>query len=413
MDQKKIAVTAKRMTEARAVLIRDNPFFVLLTLGLQLFCAPCGTACTDGEKLFFDPAFAEQLGTEREMQFVVLHEILHCILDHCTRGRTLYSQIYNIACDIVVNSIILGMWGLDTFSVAGEEVIHLAPDRREGREYNAEEIYRMLIKKTDHAVQYSRLIPRQSSARDAKNKAGDPVPRGEGTTLDRHDLWKTIQNPSMIRDRWNRRILEASRSSDDRNRTSPAIRTLTENLLRRSKTDWRQLLHDFIQHDIYDYSFLPPDRRFTDADFYLPAYNVDEDQGSANDIWVCVDTSGSISDRQLTESMQEIQNAILQAGLTGSISFFDADITEPVPFSTEEEIRKLTPVGGGGTSFRPIFEYLQEKFQPDLPKAILVFTDGHVNSWPEEKEALGVPVLWLICKGGSTSAPWGRTAEID
>ena len=132
------------MTDARALLVRDNPFFGHLSMGLQLACAPCGTACTDGTRLIFDPDFAEKL-TDREMQFVILHEVLHCVLEHCTRGRTLNSALFNISCDIVVNSTIFAMWGIESFSVAGEEPMHLAPNGKEGREYNAEEVYHMLI----------------------------------------------------------------------------------------------------------------------------------------------------------------------------------------------------------------------------------------------------------------------------
>lgn len=70
----------------------------------------CGTACTDGERLIFDPDFAARLKTEKEMQFVILHELLHCVLEHCTRVSNRDSEFYNIACDIVVNSTILSMW---------------------------------------------------------------------------------------------------------------------------------------------------------------------------------------------------------------------------------------------------------------------------------------------------------------
>lgn len=125
---------------------KRNPFFGHLAMGLQLACAPCETTCTDGKRLIFDPEFAEQLSVQ-ELQFVTLHEVMHCVLEHCIRGRNLHSLLFNIACDIVVNSTILDMWGLDTFKVVGEEAMHLAPDGKEGRIYSAEEIYHMLLQK--------------------------------------------------------------------------------------------------------------------------------------------------------------------------------------------------------------------------------------------------------------------------
>lgn len=291
---------------------------------------------------------------------------------------------------IVVNSTILEMWGLTSIHVAGEVPIHLAPDGSEGREYNAEEVYRMLL------------------AKSAGSSGNTPA---SGGAVDRHDVWKGIENQERIRDIWDRRIRNAAQACQEGAGLSSSLRELMEKLNSRSKVDWRQLLHDFIQHDTCDYSFLPPDRRFF-GEFFLPAFNVDEDQGSARDIWVCVDTSTSISDAQLTEALLEIRDAMRQAGLSGAVSFFDGEITDPEPFTTEEEFRKILPKGGGGTSFHVIFRYLRERRSRELPRAILIFTDGFVWQWPEEAAAMGVPVMWLICKGGNTKAPWGQVVEL-
>ena len=102
-----------------------------------------------------------------------------------------------------------------------------------------------------------------------------------------------------------------------------------------------------------------------------------------------------------------------QAGLTGTVSFFDTTVSDPVPFTTEEEFREIVPQGGGGTDFDIIFEYLRENIYPELPRAILIFTDGYVLSWPREEDAMGVPVLWLIKNDCNTDVPWGILAVLD
>lgn len=398
MDQMQVALTTKRMVDARAVLVRDYPFFGRLSLGLQLACASCGTACTDGVRLIFDPDFAARLKTEQEMQFVMLHEVLHCVLEHCTRGGTRDSELYNIACDVVVNSTILGMWGIDTFQVDGFEPMHIAPNGREGREYNAEEVYQMLLNKADKndGDYFSASLSGNHSVQ----------------VIDRHDVWKAISNESSLRDTWNERIRKAVSDCRGIMQIPPSIRKIAEELQKCSKIDWKQMLHDFLQYDGYDYSFTPPDRRFSSGEYYLPAYNIDEDCCSVRDIWICMDTSASVSDKELRDAMNEVQDAMRQAGLTGSISFFDGSITEPVPFTSQQELAEITPVGGGGTSYYPIFRHLPEWFYADLPKAILIFTDGYVNSWPKEEQAMDVPVIWLISKGGNTRIPWGKVVEL-
>ena len=191
-----------------------------------------------------------------------------------------------------------------------------------------------------------------------------------------------------------------------------SVRKVVRELTRHTGTDWKQLLHDFLHCDQYDYTFLPPDRRYAGADFYLPAFNADDEDGSADEIWVCVDTSGSITDEELTCAMEEILDAMRQTHLRGKLSFFDSMITDPEPFETEEELKKLVPMGGGGTSFRIIFDYLRNRLYPDMPKAILIFTDGYAE-WPEEQVAMDVPVLWLISRDGNDDVPWGRVARFE
>lgn len=57
-------------------------------------------------------------------------------------------KIFNLACDIVVNSIILEIYNDDIYQITlnryGESV-HTTPDGREGRLFSVEEVYEMLV----------------------------------------------------------------------------------------------------------------------------------------------------------------------------------------------------------------------------------------------------------------------------
>lgn len=418
MDEMKVKNTVRRMTEERALLIKNNPFFGHLSMGLQLACAPCKTACTDGSRLIFDPAFAEKL-SDQELQFVILHEVLHCVFRHCIRGKGLHSVLYNIACDIVVNSTILAMWGQESMMIAGEKAMHLAPDGKEGREYNAEEIYQMLIHQNHTNGIYQMQTDQNNANKSSQMQTNQNPPASmqtdnegfEKSSFDRHDIWQGICDKAQLQDNWNRKIQSAFRQCGDSTGMPQQVRTIVQDIARRSGLNWKQLLHDFLQSDTYDYNFLPPDRRYAFSDFYLPAYNMDEEHQTADDIWVCIDTSGSVTGEELTCTMAEILDAMRQAGLKGRISFFDSNITEPEPFEFENDLKNLTAQGGGGTSFHIIFRYLEEKLYPDLPRAILIFTDGYAR-FPEQKAALDVPVLWLICKGGNADVPWGQVIQL-
>ena len=81
-----------------------------------------------------------------EVDFVLMHVVLHVALKHCYRGLDYNQQLFNIACDIVVNSNILYANGMnpDKISIDGNPLMHKTPKGDDGYLYTAEEVYQML-----------------------------------------------------------------------------------------------------------------------------------------------------------------------------------------------------------------------------------------------------------------------------
>lgn len=144
-------------------------------------------------------------------------------------------------------------------------------------------------------------------------------------------------------------------------------------------------MNDFIQEEVVDYSFSPPDRRFDDSPFFLPDFNGKEDM--VEDILFMIDTSGSMSDDMIAAAYSEVKGAIDQFNgkLKGWLGFFDAAIIKPQPFSDENEFKIIKPAGGGGTDFqiilsmyfiicptncRQVLSYYQMEMPPFLWKSL-------------------------------------------
>lgn len=180
--------------------------------------------------------------------------------------------------------------------------------------------------------------------------------------------------------------------------------------LKKTQTDWRTILNDFIQEEVVDYSFAPPDRRFDDSPFFLPDFNGKEDR--VEDILFMIDTSGSMSDDMIAAAYSEVKGAIDQFNgkLKGWLGFFDAAIIKPQPFSDENEFKIIKPAGGGGTDFQIIFEYVFHHMSDKLPASIIILSDGYAP-FPLEKLAGGIPVLWLL-NNEEVNPPWGKVARI-
>lgn len=169
-------------------------------------------------------------------------------------------------------------------------------------------------------------------------------------------------------------------------------------------------MNDFIQEEVVDYSFTPPDRRFDDSPFFLPDFNGKEDR--VEDILFMIDTSGSMSDDMIAAAYSEVKGAIDQFNgkLKGWLGFFDAAIIKPQPFSDENEFKTIKPAGGGGTDFQIIFEYVFHHMSDKLPASIIILSDGDAP-FPLEKLAGGIPVLWLL-NNEEVNPPWGKVARI-
>ena len=125
-----------------------------------------------------------------------------------------------------------------------------------------------------------------------------------------------------------------------------------------------------------------------------------------------VDTSGSIDDGMLSTVYGELCNAIMQfnGGIEGKLCFFDIKVYDPIPFSDVDDLIRVKPLGGGGTSFDVIFDYLKRTTSNDPPASIVIFTDGAAE-FPKESEAENVPVLWLLLNKRVTP-PWGKLAYV-
>ena len=374
------------------------------------------TAYTDGTRITFGSDFLDEL-SDVELDFVMMHEIMHVVLRHCFRGLNFDRQTFNIACDIVVNSNILleNEMRLNriTLSKYGE-AMHLAPDGKEGYEYTAEQVYKMLLDNSNYCKSNSKKNDGAgNSGGNSKGGSGSGTYAGQ---WDDHGKWGTAPESEMMDDVWQSRLKDAAAAISVRDPSNSrgllpkfAERMLAE--LRRAKTDWRTVLNEFVQEDLVDYSFSPPDRRFDSTDFYLPDYNVKDDR--VEDILFMIDTSGSMSDDMITAAYSEIQGALDQfdGKLRGWLGFFDAAVVEPKPFSTTDELRVIRPKGGGGTSFKVIFDYVRERMADTPPASIIILTDGHCP-FPNESCAMGIPVLWMI-NNEEVTPPWGKVARID
>ena len=417
---------ARRLLLSRNRVLCNHGFYGMLLMHASfLFDESCETAYTDGGRIAFSPTFMDRL-SDSELDFVLMHEILHIALQHCSRGEKYDKELFNIACDIVVNSNILKSNDMCIRSITVAEFgesIHQTPEKKEGYLFTAEEVYEVLVAKGGKPTSKGGTILAPSSGgasnqNQGKEKQGGRSSASSGKPTrgqwDDHSKWQIGADDSELQDIWLKRVEDAASvvSILDPSNQCGSVPACMERLLlelRKPQTDWRAVLDEFVQEEVCDYTFSPPDRRFDGGDFFLPDFN-DKDVRVENILFM-VDTSGSISDEMLTMAYGEIKGAIEQfdGKLCGLLGFFDFEVYEPKSFENVDDVLAIRPKGGGGTNFYAIFDYVRDRME-EPPASIVILTDGYAHM-PSEENAGNIPVLWLI-NNDDVTPTWGRLARI-
>ena len=417
----------RKLTRARTQLLLNQPFFGALCLRLKLAPEAVSTMATDGRRIVYDPAFVDSL-KPAELEAVLAHEVLHCALGHHSRRGQRDPVVWNQAADFAVNPIIIA----NGFTLPAGALM----DSRFS-DLSAEEIYARLI---DERSSESRPAPPQSpdapepATRTGDTQQGGQTPQGSGSVnpnsghlpeagdaaggkpggfepgrfgevLDAtEDDGNAASQAEKSRQEheWSIAADQALRSSRSCGHQPANIdRPLSES--RQSKQDWRSILRDFVTARApADYRWSPPNRRYLAAGWYLPSV----ERAGLGAIVVAVDTSGSIAQRELEQFAGEI-SAISEEARPEAIHvvYCDASVQGAQEFQAAEPVH-LEPRGGGGTDFRPVFEWVAESCID--PVCLIYLTDLCCHSYPEPPD---YPVLWVT--NSRRTAVFGETLRIS
>lgn len=433
----------ERISNAQTRMIVHYPFFASMALSLivERDDKGCPTMGTDGKRLIYNEDFVKKISTG-ELNFVLAHEVMHCAFGHIWRRGTRQAMLWNVACDYAVNGQLKAIVDAyaqvranrkDQFKVSKFEFPADCLYDEKFAEWSAEKIYKYIADNKDYDVQPNEDSEGEGEGSegegngngDGKDGSGKKKGKGKGNgdgkkTIKEpgnHGAWSKEQNKGadyceQRANEWDGKFINAAEQAAQQGIT-PAGMMLALNTLKKPQRNWKAALQEYIQQFVNDYSFMPPDRRMTDCDFMLPDFNdtVDYVEG----ILFAVDCSGSMPVTAITACFSEIQGAIDQFSnrLSGTLGFFDADLYEPLyEFDEVADISKIIPVGGGGTSYEPIFKYIDR--HPDRFEhlnAVVIMTDGYCN-YPPQSVTKDVPVIWVYTTPNNT-APFGRALTID
>ena len=390
----------EKLVTARIGLLLRHSFFGNLATRMQLINADlwCSTAATDGLKFYYNSRFIMML-KPKEVEFLVGHEVLHVVYDHMGRRGNRDPEIWNIADDYAVNA------DLKRHKVG--EFIKTVPCLYE-QKYDgkaAEEIYDDLMKNVQK-ISIDDLLDQMIDDHMDGDGDDDGDQEGEGN--------KQGKRPSMspeererVRQEVKQAIINAASSAE-----AGSLPLGVERLIKQHTNPvmpWRELIQTNLTSAIRtDYSWMRPSRRGWHMDAIMPGMN----PGEEIDVVVAIDMSGSISNKQAQQFLGEIGGMMNSFdGYKVHVFCFDTETYNPKDFSSEnmDLIEEYEPMGGGGTDFDCIFQYLKDNAID--PKRLIVFTDGYpFGSWGDADYC---DTTWIIHGDKNPNPPFGTYAIYD
>lgn len=407
-----------KLAAARTRLILDKPFLGSLVMHLPLKAADpkwCKTTATDAKSFYYNPAYIDRLSLE-QTQFVLAHEAMHCALSHFARRNHRQKHRWDVACDYAVNMI------LDDERMRGPENALMSAAYRG---LTAEEIYPVLHEDPPEETQDIHLFDDESSEggdgepqeQDSGEGQGQSSPSegGGGGESERQEEGEASpqsgdsqrappppSDPGKLDEQWKARLAAAAQMARQAGKLSPSLMRLVDDLLA-PQLPWRAMLARYMMNAARDdYSFQRTSRRESSA--LMPRLH-----SQSVDVVVALDTSGSVQAEELREFLAEIDalKGQVRANVTLHACDDKLDTNGPWRFAQWEAMKLPEALsGGGGTDFRPLFDWVaREHINPDL---LVYFTDAQ-GHFPEREPHF--PVVWLV--KGKSGVPFGTRIQLN
>jgi predicted metal-dependent peptidase len=421
---------AKEMIDkAMLVIANHHDFFAPAALAMPWQeCRDIPTACTNGERVLYNPEFLESL-PQPAVVGLIIHEIAHPLLGHLERSKHMDHNTANIAFDYEINNLI-EVYNKD----AARKIILPADALVDVEKYKNEA----------GEVVYKKLMDEK---KNNPPSPPPPPPKGKGKADSGGDNDGESESES---DNDNDGDGESESDNDGKGKgkgkgkpsSSGMFEQPSGNVEKQSEvnTRWREILSSTLQTAklrgnasaelLQKFSSImePPLKMRDLLEKYVCEFAMSDDSTKADKRWLadqdmCVagmeaerhgtiifvkDTSGSITDDILKTSCSVIQDAVNTLNASRLIVLdVDAVVCDVQEFLPNEDI-PLTCKGRGGTDFRPAFDWVNDNASD--ARVLIYLTDG----WGEfPKDVPDIPTLWLSWDLDESGYPFGQVIPLS
>ena len=465
-----------RLTQTRIRMMLEFPFFGSLLLNLlPKFTFDIPTMATDGIQLYVNPIFMDSLFVsdgfhskniekiirnnstneeavandvykyleehaksriEREdfflaegfhiNNFIIYHEVEHCIRDHCgvglasrqgTRNLKIKDEngglicLWNIAGDYAINnSINDDIRALTKTTASGKQVSSFIKRPKFGlfdEKFNGmttEQIYDKLLEELKNKGKGkqdgdAQLFDLGISDGDLFDSHADALPnvKRDGSVVNEKG---EIVSKEDLKARWEENFGSAYYQAKEQGLVPNGMQRTFDEMFTPPQVPWYDELSNYVftMPNGDDINLRRPNKRF--QDFFIPTH-----RSETINVIFAFDTSGSMFDEALMKGASEVEG-IFQSfdNVKMYILACDAQIHSAELWdgatSLSEDVEKMAKAfkGGGGTDFIPVFEWIRDMDEQTADNSfniLIYFTDGY-GSFPQDPNLIDiVDTIWI------------------
>ena len=389
--------------------------------------------------------FIDTLENANELVYIILHEMVHILNKHLSRGfNAAYQILFNIAADHVINS------ALDADIRSGALKGLKSPNSRviinslEGQNLSVEEVYKYLADHATITTEKFTFDPNGSDECQANgendedgSEEGENQGKGKPNKNTTIELTKVhvkmddgqeftyyqdfsadgqdVENAEQDIQDDARRILNSPIYETSKNKGSGSSKMM-ELIQEAVKVEipWTELLESVIKTNITEKSdnksWSRVNKRMYPYNMILPYNDMEE---TYDTLWIIVDTSGSISSYELKKVVHIVKTSMYHfkrvIKIDHDVQCYDKykKIYDSTTIDNLETDISIEFTGRGGTSHKYVYDYIESIYEENsmdsaemqVPGLILFITDfesdiqsiHHTYKWPKE-----IPYKYII-----------------
>jgi predicted metal-dependent peptidase len=370
---------AQSLSKISKELMLKEPYYGFFLIMLnKVWRKDLPTAGVSKQNINYQLAINEEFWTglsDMHKMGLLKHELLHIAFGHLTSFSSFSNKkLANVAMDMEINQYIEDSW-LPEGGIRIEDYADLKLDKRAGCRYYYDQLLRLQDEKDKNGT----------TGNDAMDKLLDNVASGD---IPDHSTWEEFDDMTdaekKLIEKQVQKILQDAKEQTVKKRGN--VPGEIEGLIvveefTAPKFDWKGYLRRFtgVSTKVFTKKIRRKEnRRYEDN----PGLKIKMRQH----MLLAIDTSGSVSDTELAEFMNEIHH-IYKVGVDITVVQCDTSIKSIEPYKGKNEISVL---GRGGTEFDPVLDY----YNANLKKytSLVYFTDGecYTSVRPRGK------VLWVL-----------------